>query len=133
VSTLAKTEQLLVSYKGFGSLHPWPSAQYRTYCLSALFLVRGIRRAAPAQVTACRVVTRIPCRRNSAGRQYVRYCALGQGCEDPKPLRPIRRCSQYAECSYYKQEESYVQSARAVQSTHSASTCNTTSKVQSTS
>ena len=27
------------------------------HCLLALFLLRGIRRAAPAQVTACRVVT----------------------------------------------------------------------------
>jgi len=38
VSTFAKTEQLLVGYRGFGSLHPWPSAQYRAYCLPALFL-----------------------------------------------------------------------------------------------
>ena len=40
-------------------MHPWPGAQYRAYCLSALFLLRGIRRAAPAQVTACRVVTEV--------------------------------------------------------------------------
>ena len=58
MSTFTKTEQLLVSRRGFGSLHPWPSAQYCAYCLPALSLVRGIRRAAPAQVTACRVVTK---------------------------------------------------------------------------
>ena len=54
---LACREQHLISRKGFRSLHPWLSVQYRTYCLPALFLLRGIRRAAPAQVTACRVVT----------------------------------------------------------------------------
>ena len=47
----------MIGRRGFGSLYPWPSAQYRAYCLSAPFLLRGIRRAAPAQVTACRVVT----------------------------------------------------------------------------
>jgi len=57
VSTFTKIKRLLVGRRGFGSLHPWPSAQYRAHCLPALFLVRGIRRAAPAQVTACRVVT----------------------------------------------------------------------------
>ena len=58
VSVFAKTKRPLTGCKGFGSLHPWPSAQHRTYCLSALFLLRGIRQAAPAQVTVCRVVTR---------------------------------------------------------------------------
>jgi len=57
VSTPAKTEQPLVGRRGFGSLHPWPSAQYCAYCPPALFLMQGIRRAAPVQVTACRVVT----------------------------------------------------------------------------
>jgi len=54
-----QSEQTTIGRRGFGSLHPWPSAQYRAYCLLALFLLRGIRRAALAQVTACRVVTSI--------------------------------------------------------------------------
>ena len=36
---------------------------------------------------------RIPRRLNSVEEQYVPYCALGQGCKDPEPLRPIRKCS----------------------------------------
>jgi len=40
-------------------------------------------------VTWAGAARRIPRRRNSAGRQYARYCALGQGCKDPKPLQPI--------------------------------------------
>ena len=40
-------------------------------------------------VTWAGAARRIPRRRNSAGRQYARYCALGQGCKDPKPLRPV--------------------------------------------
>jgi len=44
-------------------------------------------------VTWAGTARRIPRRLSSAGKQYTRYCALGQGCKDPKPLRPIRRCS----------------------------------------
>ena len=47
----------LTGYKGFRSLHPWPSGQDCAHRPPALFLLQGIRRAAPAQVTACRVVT----------------------------------------------------------------------------
>ena len=52
-------QDTLTGRRGFGPLHPWPSAQYYTYCLSALLLLQEIRRAAPAQVTACKVVTQI--------------------------------------------------------------------------
>jgi len=38
-------------------------------------------------VTWAGAARRIPRRRNSAERQYAQYCALGQGCKDPKPLR----------------------------------------------
>jgi len=31
-----------------------------------------------------------PPQKEQCRRQYVRYCALGQGCKDPKPLRPVR-------------------------------------------
>ena len=44
-------------------------------------------------VTWAGAARRIPRTRNSAGRQYARYCALGQGCKDPKPLRPTSSCS----------------------------------------
>ena len=44
-------------------------------------------------VTWAGAAWQIPRRRNSAERQYARYCALGQGCKDPKPLRPIVVCS----------------------------------------
>ena len=92
-----------------------------------------------ASVTTLQAVTwagaarRIPRRRNSAGRQYVRYCALGQGCKDPKPLRPMRCCSRRAKCSHHEQEEPREQNARTMQSARPTSTYNTTSKVQSTS
>jgi len=59
--------------------------------------------------------------------------ALGQGCKDPKPLRPVRCCSQHTKCSHREQEKPHEQNARAVQSTHTTSTRGTTSKVQSTS
>jgi len=57
-------ETLLTGRRGFGSLHPWPSAQHCGHCFSALFFLRGIRRAAPAQVAACKVVTLIMLRKN---------------------------------------------------------------------
>jgi len=84
-------------------------------------------------ITWAGAARRIPRRRNSAERQYVRYCALGQGCKDPKPLRPVRCCSRHAECSLREQEKPCERNARAVQSARSTSTCDTTSKVQSTS
>jgi len=52
-----------------------------------------------ANVTTLQAVTwagaarRIPRRKNSAEGQYTRYYALGQGCKDPKPLRPIVKWS----------------------------------------
>jgi len=59
--------------------------------------------------------------------------ALGQGCKDLKPLRPIRCCSQHAKYLYRKQEKPYEQNARVIQSAYITSTYNATSKVQSTS
>jgi len=59
--------------------------------------------------------------------------ALGQGCKDPKPLRPMRCCSRHAECSHREQEKPHKQNARAMQSARTTSTCNVTSKVRSTS
>ena len=58
--------------------------------------------------------------------------ALGQGCKDPKPLRPMRCCSQYAECSHREQRKPHEQNARGVQSARATSTCGATSRVRST-
>ena len=84
-------------------------------------------------VTQAGVARRIPRRRNSAEKQYVRYCALGQGCKDPKPLRPVRCCSQHAKCSHHEQEKPHEQNACTMQSARPASTCSAISKVRSTS
>jgi len=59
--------------------------------------------------------------------------ALGQGCKDPKLLRPIRCCSQHTECSHREQEKPHEQSARATQSARTTSTYDAASKVRSTS
>ena len=61
-----------------------------------------------------------------------RLGALGQGCKDPKPLRPIRCCSQHAKCSHRKQEKPYEQNAYAVQGACIISTCDVMSKVRNT-
>jgi len=58
--------------------------------------------------------------------------ALGQGCKDPKPLRPVRCCSQHAKCSHREQERPYKQNARIMQSAYTTSIYGIISKVQST-
>ena len=70
------------------------------YCPSALFFLRGIRRAAPAQVTACRVVTFAHCERSarevsSARGASTRHAASStllvvgaSGLCTPGPVRP---------------------------------------------
>jgi len=57
VSPCGLPSAFLLVIGALGLCTPGPVRLDGVHCLSAPFLLRGIRRAAPAQVTACRVVT----------------------------------------------------------------------------
>jgi len=59
ISTWHAVSSTLLVVGASGLYTPGPVYLDSMHCPSALFLLRGIRRAAPAQVTACRVVTLI--------------------------------------------------------------------------
>jgi len=57
VSPCGPLSAFLLVVRASGLYTPGPVCPDGVHRSSALFLLRGIRRAAPAQVTACRVVT----------------------------------------------------------------------------
>ena len=79
VSPCGPPSTFLLVVGASGLCTPGPMRLDGVPCPSALFLLRGIRRAAPAQVTACRVVTQPPTPPTPVGSTIIVASQLTRG------------------------------------------------------